>query len=64
MISADFHGWTAKTANIETAIQQIPYSTFTSVGRYDSKTKSLFVLIVPSEAVLWIKDVEMVGFIG
>ena len=26
--SAEFYGWTAKTANIGTAIREIPYSTF------------------------------------
>ena len=43
--SAEFYGWTAKTANIGTAIREIPYSTFIWCGEYDSRIKRLPVLI-------------------
>ena len=44
-VPAELHGRTAKTANIGIAIRQIPYST---------------IVLGVEEAMLWIKEVEMV----
>ena len=57
--SEEPHGWTAKTANIGAAIRQIPYSTFIFyMLRF--KNQVTFCSVFPSEAMLWVKEVEMV----
>ena len=59
--SAEFYGWTAKTDNIGTTIRQVPYTFFIPMLEdKDSKNQVTNCYDFPSEAVLWIKEVEMV----
>ena len=60
--STEPYGWTAKTANFGTSIWQIPLIPNNSWLRgYDSKIKVTTCSDFPSEAMLWIKEVEMVN---
>ena len=59
-ITTELHGRTAKTANIRIAIRQIPYSTF--IFMFEDKIQNQVTTCsdFQSDAVLWIKEVEMV----
>ena len=59
-ITAEFHGWTAKTADIETSIQQIPQSPIIFCWKTRIRSQMTACSDFPSEAMLWIKEVEMV----
>ena len=61
-ITAELHGWTAKTANIGIAIPQIPESLIFSflVWKIRFKTQVNTCSDSPSDVMLWIKAVEMV----
>ena len=59
-ISAEFFGWTAKTTNMGTAIRQISYSTFIFGVEIRFKNQVTTCSVLPSDAMLWIKEVEMV----
>ena len=60
-ITAELFGRIAETANVGIAIRQIPqiHNRFLC-GKFDSKIKWLLDLILPSDAMLWIKEVETV----
>ena len=57
--SAEIYSWTAKTADIGTAIQQFHPSTF-SCWKIRFKNQVNTCSNFPSEAMLWIEEVEMV----
>ena len=60
-ITAELHGRTAKkTANIGIAIRQIPQSTIGFSVEIRFKTQVATFSDFPSDAMLWIKEVEMV----
>ena len=60
-ISKEFYGWTAKTANLGTAIRQIPYSTFIFMLEDKiQKQKMTSCSDFPSKAMSWITEVKMV----
>ena len=59
--SAEFYGWTAKTANIGTAVREIPYSTFIFGVENTILESSDCLFLFPSDAMLRIKEVEMVA---
>ena len=51
-VSAEFYGWTVKTANIGAAIRQIPQIlNHFWIGRYDSKNQVTTCSDFPSEAM-------------
>ena len=59
-IAAELHGRTAKTANIGIAIRQMPYSRIILGVKTRLKKHVSSGSDFPSEAMLWIKVVEMV----
>ena len=50
-ISSEFHGWTSKTANIGTAIRQIPSSTIILVWKIRFKNQVTACFDCPSDAM-------------
>ena len=58
--SAEFYGWTAKTADIGNAIQQIPNPQSFLVWESRFKNQVTTCSDFPSDAMLWIKEVQMV----
>ena len=58
--SAEFYGWTTKTANIGTAIRQVPYTFLILMLEDKIQNQVTTCSDFPSEAMLWIKEVEMV----
>ena len=60
-VSAEFYGWTVKTANIGAAIRQIPQNPQSFlVWKIRFKNQVTTCSDFPSEAMLWIREVEMV----
>ena len=59
-LPAELHDRTAKTANIGIAIRQIPNTTSFLVWIIRFKNQATTFSDVPSDAMLWIKEMEMV----
>ena len=57
---AGFYGWTAKTANIGTAMRQVPAPSTFLCWKIRFKNQATSCSDFPSEAMLWIIEVEMV----
>ena len=60
VITAELHGRTAKTASNGIAIRQIPYPQSFLVWKIRFKNQVTNCYDFPSDAILWIKEVEMV----
>ena len=59
-VSAEFYGWTAKTANIGGAIRQFPNPQSFLTWKTRFKDQVTTCSDFPSEATVWIKEVETV----
>ena len=59
-VSAEFYGWTAKTASIGTSIRQIPNTFNILILEEKIQNQVTTCSDFPSDALLWIKEVEMV----
>ena len=55
--STEFHGWTAKTADIGASVRQIHLSIITYLLEDKIQKPSKFLFRFPSDALLWIKEV-------